>query len=430
MFRSVFLYGLTVLYGTTLAAQQPDTVTDSVFLALTENGWPGQTRAFAEWRLASPSLRLQAPRCRGTASAVTRDSIGPVRPGMTLGDLSRVCPRVLHVWGLGGSGPEDRYYPIIAVTLGQGIVFASVEDTAPGARLFTVFTKDTAVRTREGIGVGSTYAQLEATYRAATLSAGAEECGAAEAKVDALPGVYFEFPWRSCEDPTEEESRGLRVSQIIVPQPTPAEIASRQPKGPQWVPDSGFAAATSVTWPRPSLAYSVERVPRSLVPSCTSSTPLLTPDSIGPVAIRETLSELRQRCPRMLYVWHLSHQGQPAVFVRLGEVVVWALLIDTMPASRVHLIATVDSAARTAEGIGVGLEVNELFARHKDLILMAGPEPALEYCDMSFDSLRGLSFSIPIKDCERRNKREGRYPLSELLPAGTHIDTVRVRGSR
>jgi len=207
-------------------------------------------------------------------------------------------------------------------------------------------------------------------------------------------------------------------------------LARAQAGWPDSVPDSVFAAATSVSWPRPSRAYRVERVPRDLVPSCLASTPVITEDSIGPIAIGETLAELRRRCPRLLYVWELKRRGQPAILVRLGRAVVWAFLVDTMSASHVSLIQTADSAARTTEGIGVGVDVRELFGGHRDAALEFGPLSAPEFCLLSFRSLRGLTFLLPIEACERRTKREGRFPLSDLLPLGTRISTVVVRGSR
>src|SRR5229473_7408369 len=116
MFKSPLYYGLVILYASTLGAQQPDTVADSVFLARAEAGWPERSAAFGQSRLGtSPSLRARAPRCRVSAPAITRDSIGPVRPGMTLPELRRACPRVLHIWE---RQERDRYGPMVAVALG------------------------------------------------------------------------------------------------------------------------------------------------------------------------------------------------------------------------------------------------------------------------------------------------------------------------
>jgi hypothetical protein len=428
MFRSVFHYGLVVLSASTLGAQQPDTVADSVFLAQTRSGWPERSPAFGEWHLwRSPSLHAGAPRCRYVAPVITRDSIGPVRPGMTLAELQRACPRILHAW----FEYAERYTPVVAVGLGEAIVVAFVEDTARASKLSDVSTRDSAARTPEGLGVGSSYARLRARYGPGSLNGSGYECAITVATFRTLPGVHFHLPYQSpdCEDPTEGQVRATRVSEVLVRPPSPAEVAARQPS-PLAASDSMFAAATSMTWPRPSPAYTVERVPRDVVPVCVTSTPVITPDSIGPIAIGEPLDQLRQRCPRLLYVWELKPPGRPAVFVRLGGVIVWAFVADTMPASHVNFIQTVDSAARTAEGIGVGVEVTELFIRHKDVVLMSGPEPAREYCQLSFQSLRGLSFSLPLEACERRTKRTGRIPLSELLPPGTRITGVQVRGVR
>src|SRR2546425_9853462 len=99
MFRSVFHSSLVILYASTLVAQQPDTVADSVFLAQTLRGWPERSAAFGQGRLwASPSLHASAPRCQHVAPVITRDSIGPVRPGMTLAGLHAARPGSPALW--------------------------------------------------------------------------------------------------------------------------------------------------------------------------------------------------------------------------------------------------------------------------------------------------------------------------------------------
>src|SRR5207247_5790520 len=92
--------------------------------------------------------------------------------------------------------------------------------------------------------------------------------------------------------------------------PAPAGRAARAGAGRAVVSDSAFFAATSFTWPRPSAAYVAAKIPweATAIPRCASQTPVITGDSLGPLVIGETLDQLRQRCPRMLYVWLLERK--------------------------------------------------------------------------------------------------------------------------
>ena len=182
-----------------LAPQQRDTVPDSVFLRVASTRWPEPREAFGEWRaFQSGRLHAQAPRCRNVAPALTRDSVGPVRPGMTLSELLRVCPHTLRLWSY--YAPRDRWSPVVAVALGSAILTRYLEDTLPLSKIGSLALSDTGIRGPGGLGAGSTYGEFKARYGQGTLNGGAEECTTVEVTFPALPGEFFDLDYRSqCE---------------------------------------------------------------------------------------------------------------------------------------------------------------------------------------------------------------------------------------
>src|SRR5439155_21501371 len=122
-----------------------------------------------------------------------------------------------------------------------------------------------------------------------------------------------------CEDPAESEVAGDTVWRVFVPRPTPAEVARRDTGGPRAVTAEAFIAATSATWPSPSPRYTADKVPwqASGMAQCGTDTPVIANDSLGPIAIGETQAQLRERCPNLLHVWVLDHDGEPALALRL-----------------------------------------------------------------------------------------------------------------
>lgn len=98
------------------------------------------------------------------------------------------------------------------------------------------------------------------------------------------------------------------------------------------------------------------------VPRCRSETPVLTPDSIGPLSPDQTLSAVLSECQDVLYGWDWGDEAiaGPAIAVRLGEVLVVADLRGTTDTSTVYRLFTDDSAARTVEGFGPGTLVADI----------------------------------------------------------------------
>ena len=181
---------------TTWKGAQTDTVSDSTFLAQAGIGWPPAGAAFAEWRIRqSATLRGSVPPCTSTTPLVEPDSIGPLRPGETLGDLKATCP-LLHLWW---EGEPDDWSPVIAVRLGSAIVGVMIEDTTPTNRVGALEVLDSSLRTPEGVAVGSTYRQLKAAYGSGDLNAGAEECTTVEVHFPGRPGLFFDLAYHNVD---------------------------------------------------------------------------------------------------------------------------------------------------------------------------------------------------------------------------------------
>ncbi len=411
-----------------LAPQQRDTVPDSVFLRVASTRWPEPREAFGEWRaFQSGRLHAQAPRCRNVAPALTRDSVGPVRPGMTLSELLRVCPHTLRLWSY--YAPRDRWSPVVAVALGSAILTSYLEDTLPLSKIGSLALSDTGIRGPGGLGAGSTYGEFKARYGQGTLNGGAEECTTVEVTFPALPGEFFDLDYRSqCEDPPETAVLDARVVRIYLEPPTPAEVAARASAGRAVVSDSAFFAATSVTWPRPSVAYVAAKIPweATAIPRCASQTPVITGDSLGPLVIGETLDQLRQRCPRMLYVWILERKGEPVVALRVGESRIVARMYDTLPASKVRLIEISDSTPRTADGFGVGSKAADLLVAHRDFAMISGGKECVFFFQRS---LRGLTFVVPPEACTQHREPGARVKAEDLFLPDTKITTIWIKGS-
>jgi len=345
---------------------------------------------------------------------------------MALAELELKCPRLLHVWY---RDPNGHWSPVVAVDLGAGVVEGLVEDTVRGARLWSVDTYDAAIRTPEGLGVGSTYRDLKSAYGRSEIHSGVDECTATEVSFNRLPGVVFDLPpARSldCEAPTESELEGDTVWRVFVPRPTPAEVARRDTGGPRVVTTEAFIAATSPTWPPPSPTYAAGKMPWQArgMPHCGTETPVIAHDSLGPLAIGQTQAQLRERCQNFLHVWVLDQHGEPALALKLGDSRIIARMSDTMPSSTVRLIDVSDPAPRTAEGFGVGTRVLDILAAHRDPAMISGKES----CVLFFQSLRGLTFVLNPKDCKTHAPGE-RVRIEQLFSADAKVTEIWIKGS-
>jgi hypothetical protein len=128
-------------------------------------------------------LRRFVPACPAGPVTVRPDSIGPLRAGQTLAELSARCPRLLRGWDWGFGG---RAIPAVAVSLGGSIVVALLTDTLPDSHVGQLATGD--LSTPEGFGAGSPIEDLIDALGAPELVAA--ECGV-ELKFAARPGLSF-----------------------------------------------------------------------------------------------------------------------------------------------------------------------------------------------------------------------------------------------
>ena len=145
--------------------------------------WPAETSAFATDRTGrlSAALRAKIPSCGDATPVVARDSIGPLYPGQPLPILLGVCGGALRFW----QWDDGSYLPAIAVKLGDAVVVAELGGMTADDVVSRVIAVSGA-RTAEGIGPGSSLAELQRAYGAPTWRR--NQC-TVDAAFDSRPGL-------------------------------------------------------------------------------------------------------------------------------------------------------------------------------------------------------------------------------------------------
>jgi hypothetical protein len=128
------------------------------------------------------------------------------------------------------------------------------------------------------------------------------------------------------------------------------------------------------------------------VPTCETRVPRITRDSIGPFRLHETIAELRERCPRLLFGWVMISDGYavPSVAAKLGGATVTALVDDTLPTSTTTKVELQSPGPTTAQGLGVGSTLGQLQAAYG----VPGTSESDCILRVWFDPLPGIAFHM------------------------------------
>ena len=165
----------------------------------------------------------------------------------------------------------------------------------------------------------------------------------------------------------------------------------------------------------------------SAVPKCGELTSI-TLDSVGPFRPGQTVSDVSSTC-RGIAGWDLGDEAipQPAMVFLLGEARFELLFADTLPTSKILIISTRDSLARTTKGVGPGSSFSQLSAAYGKPKLWEG-ECLLE---VTFASAPRLIFRL---DTGQELECGEIGPIAKAdavtrLPASTRVEEVALSGS-
>ncbi|MFL5561815.1 MAG: hypothetical protein ACJ79K_10100 [Gemmatimonadaceae bacterium] len=135
-------------------------------------GWPSDTSTASTDRdgRIPDALAASVPSC-GTATPVfAGDSVGPVFPGMPLANLFAACKNPLLLW----HSNEGVYAPAIALKVGTALLLLDASGTTSDDVITRIIGLQ-GVRTADGIGPGSTLAEVGRAYGEPTWTR--DQCG-------------------------------------------------------------------------------------------------------------------------------------------------------------------------------------------------------------------------------------------------------------
>lgn len=126
-------------------------------------------------------LAAKVPSCGRETPVVAQDSVGSLFPGMPLANLFGRCSHPLQLW----HRDNGQYVPALAVKLGDALLLMDASGTMADAVIVRI-TALSGARTSEGIGPGSSLADVEHAYGAPTWRR--DQCGV-DAIFSSRPGL-------------------------------------------------------------------------------------------------------------------------------------------------------------------------------------------------------------------------------------------------
>lgn len=156
---------------TTDATAAAATAAPSAYVAAIP-AWPADTAASATDRdgRIPDAMDASVPSC-GTATPVfAADSVGPFFIGMPLANLFAACRNPLLIW----HASEGVYHPAIGVRVGTAVLLLDASGTT-SSDVVTRIVGLRGVRTADGIGPGSTLAEVGRAYGEPTWTR--DQCG-------------------------------------------------------------------------------------------------------------------------------------------------------------------------------------------------------------------------------------------------------------
>lgn len=140
-----------------------DDAETTISLQSYKSPWPAAQASTELTAMVDQSVRAETRPCRERLPHLTGDSIGPFRLEESLADLRRDCPSLWFAWD---TDPDGFAVPAVVGRLGPTLVTVLLTDTLPTATVRQVTVTDARPKTKEGLGVGSTLAELKQAYGA------------------------------------------------------------------------------------------------------------------------------------------------------------------------------------------------------------------------------------------------------------------------